>query len=339
MNSRERVLDALERKPVDRVPFVETTIGLKIGEALLGRSTPTIVIPGLGTRVRNVEDEKALSRLLHRDNIAVRITAPIFSAVAKGTAGEVFAEDGLIHTMEDFRKLFKLPDPDDESIYEPVRLYVKERDEFAVVYSTRVAFLSALMSIGFQTFMEAIYLDPELVDTVMTAYAKWSARVLERVCEIGVDAVKSTDDFAFHTGPFISPAAFRKWVVPYHQAAARSISVSWIAHSDGDIRPILEDMLGLGIKGIHPIDPNCMDIRAFKREHGHRVCVLGNVDVNTLAMATPEATYAEVRGLMQDLAPGYGYIISSGNSIPDYVLSENVLAFARGIRDFGAYGA
>ena len=82
-----------------------------------------------------------------------------------------------------------------------------------------------------------------------------------------------------------------------------------------------------------------MDIRAFKREHGHRVCVVGNVDVNTLAMGTPEATYEEVRGLMQDLAPGYGYIISSGNSIPDYVLPENVLAFGRGVRDFGAYSA
>jgi uroporphyrinogen decarboxylase len=241
--------------------------------------------------------------------------------------------------MDDFRKLFKLPDPDDESIYEPVRVFVKKREEFAVVFSTRIAFLSALMSIGFQTFMEATYLDPELIDTVMTAYTKWSARVLERVCEIGVDVVKSTDDFAFHTGPFISPAAFRKWVVPYHQAAARSINVPWIGHSDGDIRPILEDMLGLGIKGIHPIDPNCMDIRAFKREHGHRVCVVGNVDVNTLAMGTPEATYEEVRGLMQDLAPGYGYIISSGNSIPDYVLPENVLAFGRGVRDFGAYSA
>ena len=126
MNSRERVLAALERKPVDRVPFVETTIGLKIGEALLGRSTPTIAIPGLGLHVRNVEDDKALSRLLHRDNISVRITAPIFSAVAKGPSGEVFAEDGLIHTMDDFRKLFKLPDPDDEAIYEPVRIYVKE---------------------------------------------------------------------------------------------------------------------------------------------------------------------------------------------------------------------
>jgi uroporphyrinogen decarboxylase len=337
MNSRERVLAALDRKPVDRVPFVETTIAFKIGETLLGHPTPTAAIPSLSLRVRNVEDEKALSRLLHRDNIAVRITAPIFSAVAKGASGEVFAEDGLIHTMDDFRKLFKLPDPDDEAIYGPVRDYVKNRDEFAVIFSTRIAFLSAVMSIGFQTFMEAIYLDTELVEAVMSAYTNWSARVFERACEIGIDALKSTDDFAFHTGPFISPASFRKWVVPYHQTAAKSISVPWIAHSDGDIRPILEDMLGMGIKAIHPIDPNCMDIRAFKREHGHRVCVMGNVDVNTLAMGTPEATYEEVKGLMRDLGPGYGYIISSGNSVPDYVLPENMLAFAKGIADFGAY--
>ena len=336
MNSCERVLAALDRKPVDRVPFVETTIGLKIGEALLGRPALAITIPKLGLRMRNVEDEKALSRLLHRDNISVRITPPIFSAVAHGATGEVFAEDGLIHTMDDFRRLFKLPDPDDEAIYEPLRSYVERKEGFAVVYSTRIAFLSAVMSIGFQTFMEAIYLNPELIDTVMTAYSDWSARVLERVCEIGVDAVKSTDDYAFHTGPFISPAAFRKWVVPYHRTVARSIHVPWIAHSDGNILPIIEDLLGLGIKGIHPIDPNCMDIRAFKKEFGQRVCVLGNVDVNTLARGTPEATYEEVRGLMRDLAPGYGYIISSGNSVPDYALPENVVAFARGVRDFGA---
>jgi len=339
MNPRERVLSALERKPVDRVPYVETTIGLKIGEALLGRSTPTVAIPVLGTRLRNVEDEKALSRLLHRDNISVRITAPIFSAVTRGASGEAFAEDGLIHSMDDFQRLFTLPDPDDEAIYEPVRTYVQQRDEFAVICSTRIAFLSAVMSIGFEAFMEGVYSDPELIETVMTAYTNWTARVLERVCGLGIDAVKSTDDFAFHAGPFISPAAFRKWVVPYHQTAASAISVPWIVHSDGDIRLILEDMLGMGPKGIHPIDPTCMDIRAFKREYGHRICVLGNVDVNTLAMGTPEATYEEVRGLMRDLAPGYGYIISSGNSIPDYVLPKNMLAFARGIRDFGAYGA
>ena len=45
MNSRERVLDALERKPVDRVPYVETTMGLKIGEALWAAPRPRSPFP------------------------------------------------------------------------------------------------------------------------------------------------------------------------------------------------------------------------------------------------------------------------------------------------------
>ncbi len=95
----------------------------------------------------------------------------------------------------------------------------------------------------------------------------------------------------------------------------------------------------MGIRGIHPIDPNCMDIRAFKKEYGKRVCVLGNVDVNTLSDGTPEETYAEVRDLIKGLAPGYGYIVSSGNSVPDYVQPENMLVLARAMEDFGRYEA
>ncbi len=86
-----------------------------------------------------------------------------------------------------------------------------------------------------------------------------------------------------------------------------------------------------------PIDPNCIDIRAFKRKLGERVCILGNVNLNTLGMGTPEETYSEVRNLIKDLGPGYGYILSSGNSVPDYVRPENMLALAKAIEDFGPY--
>ena len=35
MNSRERVLLALNRKAIDRVPYVETAIDISVGEKLL----------------------------------------------------------------------------------------------------------------------------------------------------------------------------------------------------------------------------------------------------------------------------------------------------------------
>jgi len=70
MIPRERVLAALDRKPIDRVPFVETTIGIGVGEKLLNRKTPLVSIPQLGLNLRNVEDEKALSRLLQTGEYA-----------------------------------------------------------------------------------------------------------------------------------------------------------------------------------------------------------------------------------------------------------------------------
>ena len=335
MIPRERVLAALDRKPVDRVPYVETTIGVGIGERLLNQKTSSIAIPQLDLSLRDVEEEKALSRLLHRDNISFRLLAPTFSERPKGKQGIPFAGEGLIKSMDDFRKTFSLPEPEDDSIYEAIKPFIEQKEEFAVICSTRLGFLSALISIGFQTYMESIYLNPELIDAVTGAYVDWSAKVLRRVCDMGVDAVATTDDFAFRNGPFMSPASFRQWVVPYHKRASKEITVPWILHTDGEIHPILEDLLALGINGIHPIDPNCMDIRAFKRDCGKRICILGNVNVNTLSMGTPEETYVEVRDLIRDLGPGYGYIVSSGNSVPDYAMPENMLALAKALEDFG----
>jgi len=54
-------------------------------------------------------------------------------------------------------------------------------------------------------------------------------------------------------------------------------------------------------------------------------------------MGTPEETDREVRELIRDLAPGGGYMISSGNSLASYLKPECVLAMARAIRKYGKY--
>ena len=80
-----------------------------------------------------------------------------------------------------------------------------------------------------------------------------------------------------------------------------------------------------------------MDIRSVKREYGDRLCLLGNVDLNLLGMGTPEEVEAEVRGLIEDVGPGGGYILSSGNSLAGYLLPENVMAMSSAGRKYGTY--
>jgi len=96
----ERLLAALKREETDRVPFVETSIGLGIARKLLGRELSLVNIPRQGLRRLNVEDEKAPSRLLHRDHISLRMVAPTFSQSSLGKGGQPFAGDGLIKGMD-----------------------------------------------------------------------------------------------------------------------------------------------------------------------------------------------------------------------------------------------
>jgi uroporphyrinogen decarboxylase len=338
MTPRERFLAGLDRKPVDRVPFVETSVAFGISENLLGRKLAPVSFSALTQmKIRTAEDDKALSRLISRDHITYRLLAPTFSESPGATVGQSFVGEGLIKTFDDFRNKFHLPDPEEESLYEPLRSFVEGREEFAVIFSTRLGFISTVISMGFQTYFEGLYLNPELIDAVTGAYVDWYAKVIRRVCAMGVDAVFTADDFAFGSGLFMAPESFRTRVIPHLQRVIREITVPWILHTDGNILPIVEDLLAIGIKGIHPIDPNCMDIRSFKKNYGNRVCVLGNVNVNTLSSGTPEETYQETRDLIRDLAPGYGYILSSGISIPEYAKVENVQAMIRAHQDYGAY--
>ena len=73
------------------------------------------------------------------------------------------------------------------------------------------------------------------------------------------------------------------------------ITIPWIMHTDGNILPFLQDILSLGIAGLHPIEKGAMDIRQVKKEYGDKICLLGNVDLNILGMGTIEDVDAEVK--------------------------------------------
>jgi uroporphyrinogen decarboxylase len=99
---------------------------------------------------------------------------------------------------------------------------------------------------------------------------------------------------------------------------AREIKKPWIFHSDGNLFPILDGLVTLGMNAIHPVQPSAMDINQLKARYGDRVCIVGNIDLDyTLTRGTPEETEAEVKDRIEKVGKGGGYMISSANSITD----------------------
>jgi len=336
MTSRERVLTALNRKEPDRVPYCELGIDRALAQRLMGWGAPVSQATNLEANAYTVEEARALAAFLHLDNICYVLRAPVYARKEAGQDGRLFYGEGLIKSEADLA-LLQLPDPCDDALYAEAEQFVEQKGEYAAWFVTRIGIFPTMLSLGTENFCLALYDNRPFIEAVLDRYCDWIAVVAERACRLGFDVFVSTDDMAFNTAPFFSPKVFRDLVLPRYRRVARKITLPWIIHSDGNVAPLVDDLLSVGIAGLHPNEKGAMDIRAMKRQYGDRLCLLGNVDLNLLGMGSPGAVEAEVRELIRDVGPGGGYIVTSGNSLAGYLLPENVLALSRAVQKYGRY--
>ena len=216
---------------------------------------------------------------------------------------------------------------------------MREKEDFSAWIITRIGIFPAILSMGLANFSVSLFENRDFVETVLDRYCDWTKAMAEKVCALGFDVFASTDDMAFNTAPYFSPEVFRELVLPRYPRVAESITLPWVVHSDGNIMPFLDDLVEFGIAGLHPLEKGAMDIRAVKQRYGDRICLLGNLDLNILGMGTVQEVRDEVFGLIDDVGPGRGYVITSGNSLAGYLLPENVLAFSEAVLEHGEYAA
>ena len=322
MNSRERVMCALAGEQPDRVPFCEGAVALNVAQSLAGTDRELT--------------EREISDLLGRDVVIALLYAPYFADSAIGTDGQPYVTTGWIRTRADLDKMV-FPDPRDPALYAAAQKILDERGDHAVAAATKLGVAPMLMSMGLEGFAFALKDDPWLVGEVLRRYVDWQLVVTERLVGMGFDFLWTFDDVAYRSGPFCHPAVFREVMMPAMRRVAEAITIPWIFHSDGNLMPILDDILSLGIDGLHPIEPGPMNLADVKARYGDRVCIVGNVSVDLLGRGTPEAVRETVRQCIEVGAPGGGYMISSANSIPSYTRPENARAMADAIAEFGGY--
>lgn len=150
------------------------------------------------------------------------------------------------------------------------------------------------------------------------------------------------DDMAGKEGPYLAPRFYEKFIFPNVAKLARAIhnmGGKLLVHSDGDLRPILDGLVGSGIDALHSIDPSSgMDLHQVKERYGDRICIFGNVDCAwTLTRENVEKVIAETRSCIDRAAPGGGYVLSSSNVIHAYVPVENALAMVEAGHRYGRY--
>ncbi len=322
MNSKERVMCALAGEQPDRVPFAESSIAPSIAKSLAGTERDLT--------------EWEISDMLDRDVVVPVLFPPYFADFEEGTDGQAYVTTGWIKTINDLDKM-ELPDPNDPSLYVDVVKAIENKGDYAVATAIKLGVAPMLMSMGLDGFSYALLDEPDLVHEVLRRYADWQCVVSQKLIELGVDFLWSFDDIAYKSGLFCSEKVFKEFLFPYLQQAAEAITIPWVFHSDGNIMSVIDDLLGLGMSGLHPIEPGPMDLATIKSEYGKKVCVIGNVSVDTLSAGNTGDIDKIVKESIEIAGPGGGYMVTSSNSVPSYAKPENVRAMADAVQKYGKY--
>jgi len=135
----------------------------------------------------------------------------------------------------------------------------------------------------------------------------------------GLDGFALCSDYCFNVGPFLRPAQFSEFVTPYLAKLIqgyRDMGFYTIKHTDGNIMPILDQLVQANPHALHSLDPQAgIDIAEVKRLYGDRVCLIGNVNCGLLDTGTEEECVESACYALRHGMPGGGYIFSTSNCV------------------------
>jgi uroporphyrinogen decarboxylase len=148
-------------------------------------------------------------------------------------------------------------------------------------------------------------------------------------------------DMAYKNGPFMSPRFYRQFSQPYHQRlfdAFHDRGMPVIFHSDGDIRPVLPDLIAAGVDAINPMETRAgMDVRELAPAYGDQIGFVGNIDVTVLATNDRDQIRAEMESKIKVAKEKRGYVYHSDHSIPPGVTLETYEYVLGLVDELGAY--
>jgi len=174
---------------------------------------------------------------------------------------------------------------------------------------------------------------------------KFAVEMTKRLIDWGEDgAMLVFDDYGYKAGLFMSPRNYREYVIPWLKRicdTAHKGGIKVLLHSCGDINLIFEDIINAGVDALHPIEPTTAnpeyDIFKLKEKYGDKICFIGNVSPQDLSDKSPDDIREYTKKLLKYVAPGGGFILSSGHSINPAIKLENFLAMKNTLDKYGKY--
>ncbi|MEM2372673.1 MAG: uroporphyrinogen decarboxylase family protein [Thermofilaceae archaeon] len=162
------------------------------------------------------------------------------------------------------------------------------------------------------------YKRPDVVEAIIGYYTRIAIEYGKAAIDEGADAIQLCVDYGNKNGPWLPPALFRRFVKPalrQHVDAFKKKGAFVVLHSDGNITPLLPDIVEAGVDAYQGIDVTAgMSLKEVKEKFGDKLCLVGNVDPRVLEFGTFGDVEREVERCLTE-GGKEGYILSASANI------------------------
>lgn len=360
MNSLERVRACLAREETDRAPrlLYGEAIGYvpAIRKMLEDRCRPNDPRAHFSMDITRVEPE---ATRLDRDRFARWHGDDFRAANERGEIdewgvrwqhGNFFHYAHIVSPLRnadglDELETFPWPDWDLHGRYVNMAGQVRALHEegLAVCAFAGSVFEQAWYLRGMEPLMMDMLADPASAHFLLERTAAIQKAAAIRMAKAGVDIVILGDDVAGQNGLLLSHELWRTFLRDRLATTCSAVhetspSAKVFYHSDGNVVPLIPDLIECGVDILNPLQPECLDPAAVKRDFGDRLSFWGAVSVQrTMSTGTPEEVRAEVHERLRTVGRDGGYILAPAHVLGPETPWENIQAFFDAADEFAEY--
>lgn len=336
MNSRDRVRTALNHQNPDRVPrnfWAETPTWNRLFQ-YLGHNDKERLLVDLDIDIRSL-DVSGPPEKQGEDGVFQNFWGERF--FYRSTPWGLMREDiaGALATAKTFDDLlnfaWQTPNCFD---YSSLPEQCKRWDNHALLYGFADIWERPALVRGLQNMFLDMTDQPDWVHFLCRKFTDFYKEDYIRAAEITngrIDLFLLISDLGSQRGPLISKRMFREFIAPYIKEMCdliHGLGAKVLFHSCGSIRPLISDLIELGVDVLDPIQPiGDMIPETLKSEFGDRLCFHGGIDMQSLLpQGTPEEVRSGAQRYEDVLGKDGGYILAPAHLFQPDVPPENVLA-------------
>jgi len=357
MNSKQRIINILERKPVDRIP-VDIWHTPEVENALIrhvGASDNFEMWKKLGL-------DKIVWVFMDYKTPAGESTGSQVGANASGTrtmwgvplkdimTGEAHYQEFTEPPMREYTTAEEAdnypfwPDPDLFDYESAINLAKKASEDFAVI-GPWVSFFEIYCQLrGIEKGLMDMLAYPDLVtaslDKIESIQTEMLNRFLGKAAKY-IDLVFISDDIGGQSNLLISPGNWEYFLKPRMKRwcdLIHSYGLKVFYHTDGASEKLIPPLIECGIDVLNPIQHVCpgMDMGNLKEKYGQKIIFHGGVDnQHALPFGTPGEGRDETLNCLETLGKGReGFICCSCHNIQAGTPVENILAMIETVKSW-----